>query len=349
MNLRSTSKAIGMLFEPVIAILMSPLRFAHWADGWLRWWTRVTARRWMFFVLVSALAFSVVATRTSRLEIRFQIAGADSSIPSPGPERAPWAAERRAQEAANAPEDARTRGAETVYLPPLAVLRFLSLGHTSFMADMLFIRAHGYFTTHLWLDRRFPWLSLYVDAIVGLDPDNERVYFWASQVIKFGQLIDEETLERSNRYSRLGIERFPDNWEFYRDVGANYLFEGRKLGAKDRLRRLEKALPYIKIATTLPNSNLDPNFAMNLLVRDNNPAAALHLAYITYWRAEPEQRRNMEGRMTRLGQKARAHNIARTMVRWKETFPYVRRLGLFRLIETDSAQDESLPTDWSKT
>jgi hypothetical protein len=341
--------SIRWVFDPVFAIVSGPFRFARWSDQWLRWWARDKTRAWLLFVLLSISLVSIVATRSSLLEIRFLNSGVDSAIPAPGADREVWAQETREKARLAAPKDARTRGTETVYLPPKQVLRFLALGHQSFVSDMLFIRANGYFSSHLWLDRRFPWLDHYVAAIIGLDPDNPRVYVWASQVVKYGQLIDDDVIERSNRYSRLGAERFPDNWQFYHDIGANYLFEGRKTGEDDRKRRMELALPYIKIATSLPNSQLDPNFLANIMEGKNDHAAALSAMLFNYWRAPAEQQGAMRGRLVRLGHKAKAKGLDQLKKRWLRLFPYIQEVGLFRVIGADAERDEGLPSDWSKS
>ena len=335
------------VLDPLIAILMAPLRFARWADQWLRWWSRDKTRAWLLFVLLAIAFSSFVSTRTSLLELRFLNAGAHGDVPAPGPDREAWAVQTREKARLNAPEDSRARGTETVYLPPHQVLRFLSLGHQSFVADMLFIRVNGYFSSHLWLDRRFPWLDHYVSAIIGLDPDNPRVYTWASQVVKYGQLIDDEVIERSNRYSRLGAERFPDDWQFYYDIGANYLFEGQNRGDDDRKRRLDLAIPYIKIATSLPGSQLDPNFLANLMEGKNDHAAAFSAMLFNYWRAPEEQQGAMRGRLVRLGRKAEAKGLETLKSSWDKLFPYIDSVGLFRVIGADAERDEGLPVDWS--
>ena len=334
------------VIDPLVATVLLPFRFARWAVQWFRWWASGSHRAWLLFILLALLFSSFVMTRTSLIELRFQAAGATGNVPKPGPEQEKWALAVRQAAKERLPEDARARGTETVYLPPNQVLRFLSLGHQSFMSDMLFIRANGYFSSHLWLDRRFPWLDHYLAAIIGLDPDNPRVYTWASQVVKYGQLIDDEVIERSNRYSRLGAERFPDDWQFYYDIGANYLFEGRKSGEEDRKRRLELAIPYIKIATSLPNSQLDPNFLANIMEGKNDHAAAFSAMLFNYWRAPDEQQGAMRGRLVRLGRKAEAKGLETLKKSWDKLFPYIDSVGLFRVIAADAERDEELPSDW---
>lgn len=59
------------------------------------------------------------------------------------------------------------RRAETTYMPPNEVVRFLAMGYEAFAADMIFMAANNYFATHLSFDRKYTWLNTYVDAIIG--------------------------------------------------------------------------------------------------------------------------------------------------------------------------------------
>ena len=59
--------------------------------------------------------------------------------------------------------------AETAYIAPVTVLRMMSLGHQSFLADLLFVRVAHYFVEHLITDSQMPWIDLYLDAIWGLE------------------------------------------------------------------------------------------------------------------------------------------------------------------------------------
>ncbi len=63
--------------------------------------------------------------------------------------------------------DVDLRRAETTYMPPNEVVRFLAMGYEAFAADMIFMAANNYFATHLSFDRRYVWLDTYVDSIIG--------------------------------------------------------------------------------------------------------------------------------------------------------------------------------------
>ena len=114
--------------------------------------------------------------------------------------------------------------AETLYLPPIPVLKLISLGHPWALSDLVFVRAHSYVLGHFFSDRVFRWLDAYCDAMVGLDPDNPKIYLWAAQVQKFGQKVDDDVIRRANRFLSTGIERFPRDWRLHEELGFNLYF-----------------------------------------------------------------------------------------------------------------------------
>ena len=308
-----------------------------WVRRWLPWWFAAPGRRMLWVVSFSAIVFSVVMSRVGHLDLTYAASGVTVAQPGDSDGLTAWKeAERQVRSQDTSPP------IEPEFLPPNAVLKFMALGHHTFMADMLFVRANLYFGVHLFSDRTFPWLDRYVEAIIAMDPDNPKIYEWASQVVKYGQLISPEVIAKSIRYSELGIKRFPDDWRFYRDIGFNLLFETKTNDAKARERQLAKALPYFRVATLLPNSGMDPNFMASLLERQNAHEAALSIIYNRYWEASSRQREAMQGRMTRFGQAATARALDRLEKRWKSAHPYVP-VRLFESFDTGNEREGVLP------
>lgn len=132
--------------------------------------------------------------------------------------------------------------AETVFVPPAPVLRMASLGHQSFWADLLYLRAAHYFVRHLITDSQLPWLNLYLDGIWALDARNHSTYRWAPQVVKFGQHIDQGVAERANRFARLGLEYFPDDAWLYHEIAYNVRYSYKPKDADDNRRIRSLAL-----------------------------------------------------------------------------------------------------------
>jgi hypothetical protein len=309
-----------------------------WAIPWMSWWMAEKTRRLLWIGSVGLLLIAVPATRSSRLAMTYELAGVQemSVIPEKAEEKTLWLEKERKRQAEEAGSSQ-----ESIILPSPDALRFLALGHPSFMADMLFIRANAYFSHHLFSDRLFPWLDPYMDTIIALDPNNPKVYEWAGQAVKYGQLITADVIQRSNRYALMGIKRFPDNWAFYRDYGFNTYFEGPAKSEKERERALRDALPYFEIATTLPNSRMDPNFLVALLERENAYEAALSIIYHRYWEASEHQRRAMKGRLARFGKAASARALERIESRWRKRFPYLP-VGLFEMVDSGQMKDAIL-------
>ena len=269
-------------------------------------------------MLVALFAISTLAwigTRSARLDLRYQEAMSE-----------------------------RAEDAETSYIAPPAVLKVMGLGHQSFVADVLFLRANMYFVNHLFGDRIFEWLDLYLDAIIALDPDNPSVYEWASQAVKFGQLITNESLERSNEYARRGIERFPDHWRFYFDIGFNYQIEWQTEDEQERQKMRDKALPYFSIAAMLPDSRMDPNFLTEMHLQRNDVEMALFHAYNRYWEANEREKEALRGRIGRYESQAAAEGLKAIEERWQASYSYIP-MRLFELIGPQ--QDLAVPDDWA--
>ncbi len=307
---------IGALTGSLVALAMAPVRFVRWLADWLRWWGATQRRRLTVLVIAAAVVLATLVTRIARLELRYEAAHLD-----------------------------RAAAVETVFLPPHDVLRLMALGHEAFAADLLFLQANAYFVRHLFHDRIFTLLPTYLDAVIALDPDNPRVYEWASQAVKFGQFIGNDTLELSNDYSRRGLERFPDHWRFYLDIGFNYLIEWKPKDAAERAALRARALEYFAVAAALPGSQLDPNFVSNLYYEDNDVEMALLHATLRYWEASDAERESLRSRLAQFGSAATAQRLAALEVAWKRDYPYVP-ISLFELV--GDKQAAPLPSDWAR-
>jgi hypothetical protein len=297
--------------DGLIAVLLSPVRLVRWSREWSRWWIKTSQRRVMVTAMLAVMVLAWLSTRTSRLELRYAHAAMD-----------------------------RVEVAETIYLPPPLTLKVLSLGHQWMMADALFARANIYFSTHLFGDRIFPLLPAYTRAILALDPDNVRVYEWASQSVKYAQMIDHDVLEESNEYARQGIERFPDHWRFYFDIGFNYTVEWKTDDPVEREEMRRKALPYFSVAAALPGSQLDPNFITALYLEENEIDMALFYAYLRYWEASEREKEALRARITRYESRAAARALTDLEASWRSSYGYIP-FGLFELVGSPRVIDVS--------
>ena len=314
----------------IMVIVSAPLRFVRWIREWTSWWVRHRSRRRLIVVLMLLLGLSFLLTRVYRLELRYG--------------QAAMAAGKTAETffiPASDPDLAPEEDVERMRNP---ILRMMALGHESLLADLLFIRANQYFVGHLEGDRIFHWFDIFVDAMLVLDPDNVRVYLWASQAVKYGQMINNELLVKSNEYSGMGISRFPDNWRLYMDIGFNYLVEwtSESDAERDRIRR--KALDHFAIAAALPDSQLDPNFVTSLYLSDDDVEMALFHAYLRYWDASDEEREQLLARIRRYESRAIANELNEKEGLWRSYYPYIS-IWLFEQLGTPRAG--WVPSSWA--
>ena len=221
---------------------------------------------------------------------------------------------------------------DTVYLPSRAWLRSASLGYLPFASDLVFMRTHAYVIRHMYSDQIFRWLERYVDAAIDLDPDNPEIYYWASRVVRYGQIVDEPIILRSNAFAEAGIERFPDDPRFYEHLGFNKYFELRQIyneretqlakqleresdpekrsALLERLTttRLERyafegsALQDYTVAAMLPGSRVDKLFLLNLYVKQDEKTAAAEMVKAVYADAPASMREQFELRLREIDQ-----------------------------------------------
>lgn len=233
-----------------------------------RYWGASVERRVRLFSLISVLLIALFAAQWFRVEKT--LAGAHRRL---------------------------GRSAETVYVPPAPVLRMASLGHQSFMADLIFLRATQYFVHHLLTDSRLPELDTYVDAIWALDAHNRSTYRWAAQVVKFGQRIDRGVSKRANRFARLGLHHFPNDAWLYHEIAFNlyYHWDDNSPDAVPETPEEEDArkalsLRYLDKAYQLPGFHLDPNYLVHQYARAGRVEDSITAALANYADATEDQR-----------------------------------------------------------
>jgi len=221
--------------------------------------------------------------------------------------------------------------AETLYLPPVVVLRFMSAGYREALADLLFLRAHSYFLSHFFSDRRFTWLTNYYDAITGLDPDNPKIYLWSAQAVKLGQMIDDNAIALSNGFLEDGLERFPRDWQMHLDLGFNLYFEFKGTSEEAKSLARLRARDHFATAAGLPGSNVDPNFVAELFQRGHDDGLAVAYALQKYYEATPDQRNQLLRRISTLSD-TMAEGIRLEEARWRQDYSHLP-VALFALLD----------------
>ena len=263
---------------------------------------------------------------------------------------------------------------DTVYLPSRTWLRAASLGYLPFASDLVFMRTHAYVIRHLYTDQIFRWLERYVNAAIDLDPDNPEIYYWASRVVRYGQIVDEPTILRSNAFAEAGIRRFPDDARLYEHLGFNKYFELRQIYnererqlterleaetepyrrtevleqlTKTRVRRYEfegSALEDYTVAAMLPGSRVDKLFLLNLYVKQDERTAAAEMVKAVYADAPASVREQFEHRLRQIDQSELAETLKARQKRREAHMPYVPE-DLYQML--GAATDSQVPGDWS--
>ncbi len=265
------------------------------------------------------------------------------------------------------------RLAETSFMPPNQVLRFASIGYEPFMADMVFINAQQYFFNHLVTDRKFNWLSVYTDAIVGycrsadgdrlevppsectgetrgwvkgLFPFNPKFYTWSTEIVKFVPRLDMDIVDKAIYFGRTGVEFCPDSWEIYFELGFNYFFEHHDLPMDERIERSNTGLEYIDIASKLPGARVNPNFVVGHLWNRADSSGALETVYRTYYHATLRERAEVRDRLAARDMEELAHHFTAEEGRWQQRYPFVTQSFFHQIddhLDATSSTKESDP------
>lgn len=134
----------------------------------------------------------------------------------------------------------RGRSVENLlYLPSGRHLKALTLGFSNLAADVLWIKAIGYFGGHALTDREYPWLHHILDQLTTLDPTFEYPYLFGGIVLS----VERESAGESSALLIKGMTRYPGHWRhpFYIGYNAFYLD-----------RDPERAAVFMRHAASLP-------------------------------------------------------------------------------------------------
>jgi hypothetical protein len=150
-----------------------------------------------------------------------------------------------------------------LYLPSGQHLEILSLGFHALAADVLWMKAIGYFGSHALTDERYPWLAHILDLVTTLDPQFRYPYYFGGIVLS----VAAEHAEESNRLLRKAMARFPADWRFPFFAGFNHFYY---------LGEPERAAALINYAATLPGApEYLPRLGASLLAESGRLESAI--------------------------------------------------------------------------
>jgi hypothetical protein len=152
---------------------------------------------------------------------------------------------------------------QLLYLPSGRHNKALTLGFSNLAADILWIRAIGYFGGHALSDHEYPWLFHILDQVITLDPPFRYPYLFGGIALA----VERESGEESIALLTKGMAQYPGDWRFPFYIGFNAFYH---------LHDAERAALYMRHAATLPGApEYVSRLAASLLATSGRLAAAV--------------------------------------------------------------------------
>ena len=183
---------------------------------------------------------------------------------------------------------------EVLYLPSGKVIKTLSLGHNGLLADVYWMRAVQYYGgKRLKNEKRFDLLDPLIGIATTLDPQLIHAYRFGAIFLSERSPVGAEQPEKALALLKQGIERNPDEWQLYRDLGFVYYWylQDYKKGAEAFLEgsKNPKSAAWMK------------TFAAELMAKGGSRESARFLWQQFYDTADNEQmKRNARENLIRL-------------------------------------------------
>jgi len=163
-----------------------------------------------------------------------------------------------------------------LYLPSGKYLKPASLGFDSLIADLLWIKAIGYFGGHYLTDRSYKWLYHILDLVTTLDPYFKYPYEFGGIVLA----LEEGDPNQSTALMQKGIRYYPEYWRLYFYLGFNYFYYHKDV---------KQASQYMTKAAQLPgHPTYLPKLAASLLTQSGDKESALNFLKQLYENTEDE-------------------------------------------------------------
>jgi hypothetical protein len=122
--------------------------------------------------------------------------------------------------------DASRRTLDDANIPRPAVARVLTLGHTEWATDILWINATLYYGETLYAHLPARYIDRYASAMIELDPDFRRSYLWAATALLYRTVsATRNDTQRAGEFLRVGVRRFRNDPEMHMQLGFNLAFE----------------------------------------------------------------------------------------------------------------------------
>ncbi len=161
----------------------------------------------------------------------------------------------------------KTIAEDLKYLPSGKFLKGIALSYDEILADLLWIKAIGYFSTHYTEDKDYKWLPHIIDITTSLDP-------YYSDPYEFGGVVFAEVLgdpQASTAILKKGMENVPKHnkryWYLPFFTAFNYMYYDGDY---------KKAARYLEIASSFPQRpDYLPLLVSRLYANTDDPGIAI--------------------------------------------------------------------------
>jgi len=150
-----------------------------------------------------------------------------------------------------------------LYLPSGRYSKALTLGFSNLAADVLWVRAIGYFGGHLLSDNEYPWLYHILLQVTTLDPPFMYPYLFGGMALALKPETGAESIAMLTR----GMTNYPGDWRYPFYIGFNTFYNQHDS---------ERAAGLMRYAASLPGGpEYLPRLAASLLAESGRVDAAV--------------------------------------------------------------------------
>jgi len=128
---------------------------------------------------------------------------------------------------------------QLLYLPSGRHTKALTLGFSNLAADVLWVRAVGYFGGHVLTDNEYPWLYRILVQVTTLDPPFTYPYFFGGMALALKPQSGNESIAMLTR----GMINYPGDWRYPFSIGFNAFYNQHDPDRAASLMRYAASLP----------------------------------------------------------------------------------------------------------
>ncbi len=176
--------------------------------------------------------------------------------------------------------DAHLTPLDEATIPRPMVARAISLGHTEWLADVMWVNATLYYGEALYARSAARYIVTYADVMQALDPSLRLSYLWAATALVYRTRdVTRADIEASCTQLRRGLAVFPDDGELNLQMGFNLAFELAQrypAGAPEKARARAEGAEFLRRAAFMDvGPAWLPLTAASLLVETGRRDAAI--------------------------------------------------------------------------